>query len=96
MREDPMPQQRWYGSFLLNGEADGDNCGAEPAIYPDAETRAKTAHAQVDSSGRCSLSDPPMNEISHRPMIKQLCRRRSVHSYWGRLEPGLLLFAAPS
>ena len=45
-----MPQQRWYGSFWLNGETDGDNCGAERAIYPDAETRAKTAHARVDSS----------------------------------------------
>ena len=66
-----MPQQRWYGSFLLNGETDGDNCGAESAIYPDAETRAKTGYARVDSSGRCSLSDPPMDEVSHRPVIKQ-------------------------
>jgi hypothetical protein len=70
-----MPQQRWYGSFWLNGETDGDNCGAEPANYPDAETRAKTAHARVDSSGRCSLSDPPMDEVSHRPMIKQRHRK---------------------
>ena len=36
-----MPQHRWYGSFWPNGETDGDNLGAEPAIYPDAETRVK-------------------------------------------------------
>jgi hypothetical protein len=33
MREDPMHQQRWYGSFWLKGEIDNDDLwSAQPEV----------------------------------------------------------------
>lgn len=51
-----MPQQRWYGSFWLNGETDGDNCGAEPAIYPVFTSE------RLDSLCSNSNPQPTLNE----------------------------------
>jgi hypothetical protein len=51
-----MPQQRWYGSFWLNGETDGDNCGAEPAIYPEFMSE------RLDTPCSNSNPKPTLNE----------------------------------
>jgi hypothetical protein len=51
-----MPQQRWYGFFWLNGETDGDNCGAEPAIYPEFMSE------RLDTPCSNSNPKPTLNE----------------------------------
>jgi hypothetical protein len=82
-----MPQQRWYGSFWLNGETDGDNCGAEPAIYPEFMSE------RLDTPCSNSNPKPTLNE-SWRASTEvaagdRLPYRRTVNVSMSRLFEGV-------